>query len=396
MAPKRAASAASSEASSKKPKVACSTCGKTYTSMNSLNYHIKTMHEGRRFSCQYDCGKSYTSKSAVNEHVQIKHEGIRFSCPHDDCDKTYGEKDTLDRHVKAKHEGNGFPCPYDDCDEIFSWSTGLNEHINYVHKGIRHHCTVEGCTASFGRASILHEHVSSVHEEPQFPCPFDDCDKIYTARNTLVNHIKSKHGTPEDAAELFQKRLELRQFLAEKEVQGLCSATKSYELLAAKGSFHCSHHLKAQDPIAKALEEKRAKGRLSDLSIKHPDEFNLLLQRSQVDLDTKAKISLHLLAQGFNKLSSKIFAIDAEFIQVGQRLIPLDITVMRPNSEELISTRVDYDMDIEDLQAQCTQFVSRRCVRKVYGQSDRTWGKTPSQIVDILQKARFFSLDATI
>lgn len=53
-----------------------------------------------------------------------------------------------------------------------------------------------------------------------------------------------------------EKKRQLRQLLAEKEVRGICSATKKCENPAVKGSFRCVLHEKTVDPIAKAIQEK--------------------------------------------------------------------------------------------------------------------------------------------
>ncbi|CAH0549710.1 unnamed protein product, partial [Brassicogethes aeneus] len=54
---------------------------------DSLKRHIKTRHEGIKYSCSH-CSKSYTSKVNLNEHVRSKHgdplQRKKYKCPH--CD----------------------------------------------------------------------------------------------------------------------------------------------------------------------------------------------------------------------------------------------------------------------------------------------------------------------
>lgn len=189
-----------------------------------------------------------------------------------------------------------------------------------------------------------------------------------------------------------QKKRQLQQFLADKQARCLCTATENCQNPPAKDSFHCSHHEKSVNIITKTLEERREAGKLSESSIKHPGEFEFLLQQQEVSLHPEVKAELQLLAQGFNNshpASSRTFFQDAEWIRISGRYLPLDITIMRSNGEILVSTRVDYSMSITDLQAQCDakDWMGPRNIRKVYGHGSMTWGKTPSEIVTILQDA---------
>lgn len=76
-----------------------------------------------------------------------------------------------------------------------------------------------------------------------------------------------------------EKKRQLRQLLAEKEVRGISGATKKCENPAVKGSFRCDLHEKTVDSIAKAIQEKSEEGRLLASSIQTPDEFAFLQRR---------------------------------------------------------------------------------------------------------------------
>lgn len=422
MPPKRkAAEAAASEAKS----VTCQypDCGKTFSRTGNLNKHIRSSHEGLKFECEIEgCDKSYTEKTSLERHVSSAHDEIRHACPHSGCTKVYSDRPNLLTHIRSVHKGVKYACPIEDCDKIFSSTNGVNYHVESNHEGARFSCT--SCEKVFSSKSGLYKHMKSTHDGVRYFCPFDNCPKVFAGRSGRIKHIdsihhgirhfcpflscqqtftqnwdlsrhlKSQHGTAEEEAELLQKKLELQQILAEKEARGLCSASKSCEDPAAAGSFYCFHHQKSVNIITTTLEEQREAGKLSESSIKSSDEFALLLQRSKISIEPTARISLQLLAQGLDDVQSgKAFIIDTEFVWVG-RFLPLDITIMRMDGEEIVSTRVDHGMTVEDLQSLCPHPISKCNVRKVYGRSPTTWGKTPNQILKTLQAARIPS-DAT-
>lgn len=225
---------------------------------------------------------------------------------------------------------------------------------------------------SYSQRKSLREHIDKTHFGIKFPCHF--CEKIFSSAHYLDFHIKSVHGTPEDAAELRKKKLQIRQQMAEKEVQGVCSATKTCQQPAIQSSVCYRRHEKIVDLVAKALKEKSEAGRLAPGSIQNADEFALLLQRQIIYLDPEAKSALRLLAQGLDDVqtAANTYAMDSEFYWTGE-YTAMDITIDRlHDGKEILSTRVDLQMDIEELEARCPHAVSRAGVRKVYGRSDKT------------------------
>lgn len=241
----------------------------------------------------------------------------------------------------------------------------------------RHACTFDGCQEDYADRKGLKRHVQHVHGDTKkrHACTFDGCQKDYALVENLRSHIILEHGTPDEIAELQEKKLAIRQYLADKETQGLCSATKSCPHPALEGSFRCRDHEKPVSALDEALKEREENGTLSWSSIQSPDEFALLLQRPKISLDRKSKASLSDLARGMDGVhgSSKAFAMDTEFIQAkGGHLVPLDLTVMRLNGEVVISTRVDWGLTVEGLQDLCKNRISRHTVVKVYGKSGRT------------------------
>lgn len=363
------------ESAHKGAKFVCpiSDCQKVYAHNAGRYNHMQSVHKGVRLFCQIDdCQKVYAAHSGLNKHIKRDHEGFRYACEFSDCQKTYTSPSVRNRHVQAVHQGVKFPCQIDGCQRIFSYIAGLNEHIKVNHDLEIQHCPWDDCQMAYSQRKSLREHIDKTHFGIKFPCEF--CQKIFSTANYLDFHIKSIHGTPEDAAELREKKLQIRQHLAEKEAQGVCSATKTCQNPAINGSFCYQRHEKFVDSVAKALKQKTEEGHLAPDLIRTADEFALLLQRQIIYLDPESKAALHLLARGFDddEIAAKSYDMDSEFYWTGQHTA-MDITIERLNDgKEIISTRVDLQMDIEELEARCPHAVSRAGIRKVYGRSDKT------------------------
>lgn len=456
MPPKRPAPEAAASEVIKKRRVACTWpgCNKDFSTTSGLGQHIRTEHEKITHTCTWPgCNKVFRISSSLNRHVRTEHEkkNDAHACNFDGCQKKYSQAYDLKIHVQRVHENHPpapkkprVTCTWPGCDQDFSSSANLRRHIREEHEKKprgrekeaqakkRHVCTFDGCQKAYRHLRDLDNHVQRVHGVPSYrkrhACTFDDCQKSYILARDLENHIKthsgktfacpvegcgkkytyvsglsghmkSKHGTPDEIAEYQEKKLEIRQFLADKETRGLCNATKSCPHPPVEGSSRCQTHKRATDLVAKALKERENLGKLLEDSIQNPDEFALLLQRPEIVLDGASKESLRLLSQGLEDVhvSARTFAMDTEWMLArGGHYVPLDITIMRLNGEVIVSTRVDWDMAIKDLEAYSKTRICQQSIRKVYGKSDRTWGKTPEQIIDILQNARILSPDAMI
>ena len=81
----------------------CDSCGNSYTTLQYLKLHIKTIHEKQsNYKCD-SCGKTFTTSSWLRKHSKILHEGQRNSkC--DSCGKTFTQSVTLNRHILTVHE----------------------------------------------------------------------------------------------------------------------------------------------------------------------------------------------------------------------------------------------------------------------------------------------------
>lgn len=82
----------------------CGQCDKQFSSNQGLSDHTKTIHEGVRYSCEWDqCMKIFRKKSQLKVHVESAHEGVRYPC--NQCDYMATQKGHLRNHLLKSHSG---------------------------------------------------------------------------------------------------------------------------------------------------------------------------------------------------------------------------------------------------------------------------------------------------
>ena len=79
----------------------CNECGKQYSTLFNLNRH-QNIHEDNKknFPCD-QCTKTFLTKSTLARHQQGVHDDIIYNC--DLCGKRYSRLDTLNYHIKKSH-----------------------------------------------------------------------------------------------------------------------------------------------------------------------------------------------------------------------------------------------------------------------------------------------------
>lgn len=199
-----------------KVKHQCAMCGKILESANSLKNHEKNVHDAcsrERFSCEqcdytsYQqkkvkshvdfvhnniklpceiCGKPFANDQSLNDHVRKMHERVQmFAC--DQCEYKAVLKDCVQQHILAKHDRVEFNC--DQCDKKYFYDSLLKRHKKSVHEGSRFMC--DSCNFQAAYKSDIRTHKKIVHEGIRKKC--DECD--YQSKHTreLRNHMKKQH-----------------------------------------------------------------------------------------------------------------------------------------------------------------------------------------------------------
>ena len=58
------------------------------------------------------CNCEFSCLSSLNRHIKSVHEGMRYTC--DQCDYKFTDTGNLDKHVKTIHERIYYPCSQGD------------------------------------------------------------------------------------------------------------------------------------------------------------------------------------------------------------------------------------------------------------------------------------------
>ena len=77
----------------------CTSCGKSFTALRSLQEHVKTIHEGlRNYECNY-CGKDFTKSGNLKAHISAVHDGEKnYHCSQ--CSKSFSQLSNYNLHYR--------------------------------------------------------------------------------------------------------------------------------------------------------------------------------------------------------------------------------------------------------------------------------------------------------
>jgi general transcription factor IIIA len=92
--------------------------------------HRKLVHAAR-FECDF-CHKKFFSKHNLKYHFQIhkpKDDRVVYQCTFQNCPKFYFENRNLQAHIRSKHEGRKFTCEVVGCGRALSTKQKLEQHM---------------------------------------------------------------------------------------------------------------------------------------------------------------------------------------------------------------------------------------------------------------------------
>ncbi|XP_039762569.1 zinc finger protein 879-like isoform X2 [Pararge aegeria] len=111
-----------------KARIMCEQCGKIFTCMAHLRYHMPIHAEQKQFKCDI-CDKRFAFKANLMNHVVIHDESRpRFECTV--CGKNFSNQQNRWRHMFL-HKGIKFKCEI--CDKSFNTDPQRALHVAHVH-----------------------------------------------------------------------------------------------------------------------------------------------------------------------------------------------------------------------------------------------------------------------
>ena len=132
-------------------------------------------------------GIQLLGKDSLKDHIKSVHEGVKYSC--DSCHQTFSHRETVRKHFQSVYEGVRYKC--DDCDQSFTFRSSLKEHYQNIHEGIRHKCD-SSCDKTFSNVTSLRTHYQSIHEGIKHFCNLRDFSA--TQKYKLSVHMKKVHN----------------------------------------------------------------------------------------------------------------------------------------------------------------------------------------------------------
>eukprot|EP00088_Acartia_fossae_P033700 TRINITY_DN34534_c0_g1_i4.p1 TRINITY_DN34534_c0_g1~~TRINITY_DN34534_c0_g1_i4.p1 ORF type:complete len:522 (-),score=114.34 TRINITY_DN34534_c0_g1_i4:45-1565(-) len=138
----------------------CNECGETFYRMSTLKDHMKKVHEGFKYKCDYCDYTCSARKNVLDEHIKRVHLGTVFEvCM--ECGAKVGTKRDLLTH-KATIHGKGKIYPCTKCDYKAVTNQRLQEHDRRVHEKIFFKCA--HCPSQFVRKYALKRHTQTLHK----------------------------------------------------------------------------------------------------------------------------------------------------------------------------------------------------------------------------------------
>ena len=121
----------------------CLQCSKTFTRKDSLELHIKNVHDKSLKSLKCEkCDKTFNKMSNLDRHRRDVHMKEKwFRCPKDTCPEEFAQKSNYDRHLLRDKHSVIITCPF--CGKNFMSRSKAEEKRHYVKEwGKRPHTCV--------------------------------------------------------------------------------------------------------------------------------------------------------------------------------------------------------------------------------------------------------------
>ena len=152
----------------------CTICQRAFDYKKDLKRHFDAVHEGKKENFCDSCGKSFSSISSLNGHIKRVHEKVerKFVC--NQCERRFYTNSELKNHILTVHEKG----------KLFS-VTNVKKHSNKKEECLH-------CGKVLKNKRCLLSHIKSIHtKERDHVCNI--CQQAFTQSSALNKH---KKGSP--------------------------------------------------------------------------------------------------------------------------------------------------------------------------------------------------------
>lgn len=185
------------------PRFACDFCNQLFNRKKEIHQHIQTKHiKHQKIICEI-CGNNFSSIGSVNAHMKRKHgEGktapVFEECP--ECGKRL-LKSNLKPHIEDVHKRTE-PYICSQCGKTFTTRKNFMRHVRTVHVvGRKYKCTIEGCDKALLTPESLREHIATHTGIPLYQCKW--CEWSFKSAGNFYAHMRRKH--PAEHAQMKQE-----------------------------------------------------------------------------------------------------------------------------------------------------------------------------------------------
>lgn len=160
----------------------CDSCGKSYSTYDSLKQHIKAAHMTKEKNVCRKCRKSFSSLDEKRDHIEKSQNCWLYQCSV--CQKRLLSWALKEEHLVQVHghPKKSYPCP--ECAQTFSTRYLYRAHFNTTH-GVGFVCTY--CGRKFGYRRSLDQHLVVHTGAKMFPC--EVCSKSFATKKSLTQHM---------------------------------------------------------------------------------------------------------------------------------------------------------------------------------------------------------------
>jgi len=167
----------------------CTKCGIAFPSYAAMTTHLLNNCGTKNFVCHI-CTAVLSSRTSYLAHVKIVHAGSNFPCEF--CDKKYKRKFELKMHIQKEHMGGQKNYKCDQCDKSFAVKKALQTHKqqhNATEADKKHICPY--CPYRFLRKDNLTKHLATHSSVQRFQC--DMCSTKTKIKSDLQTHRRRVH-----------------------------------------------------------------------------------------------------------------------------------------------------------------------------------------------------------
>ena len=195
---KRVAVAEPDEENNQDPDNICAHCKKRFSRADSLNDHIKAIHEKKTIRCAV-CSKTLSSLQKLRRHQLTHTDEKQHQCSH--CMKSFKREDALTYHVNTIHKINQNAKPLSiasKCEFCLRYECPRHHLISVIRCArpyVYHQCTVclkitSNCELHWRHQHLEHSDDDDVTYQMGHQC--DTCQRVFTSFKALKRHSGGK------------------------------------------------------------------------------------------------------------------------------------------------------------------------------------------------------------